>query len=227
MPGGAPGSGTGVMARRHGQCCRRATGGVRIDKGESHEVTKNLAGDNACPHGRPRWAGRNPGRERRRRHFVDLARPDRQDRVGAISGVDVNGSVAYRGIPYAAPPVGELRWKPPQPAAKWTGVRDGSQFGPSSPQQRTPLSNVGGVLSEDSLYLNVSTPRVSAQGPSGYRLVPWRRPGSSALDVTTSRPSWPRRVLWSSPSTTASVPSASWRTPLWRRTPAALPATTA
>ena len=82
---------------------------------------------------------------------------------GAISGVEVNGSVAYRGIPYAAPPVGELRWKPPQPAAKWTGVRDGSQFGPSSPQQRTPLSNVGGVLSEDSLYLNVSTPRVSAK----------------------------------------------------------------
>ena len=75
----------------------------------------------------------------------------------------MNGSVAYRGIPYAAPPVGELRWKPPQPAAKWTGVRDGSQFGPSSPQQRTPLSNVGGVLSEDSLYLNVSTPRVSAK----------------------------------------------------------------
>lgn len=82
---------------------------------------------------------------------------------GSIRGVDVNGSTAFRGIPYAAPPVGDLRWKPPQPAAKWTGVRDGSQFGPSSPQQRTPLSNVGGVLSEDSLYLNVSTPRTSEQ----------------------------------------------------------------
>jgi para-nitrobenzyl esterase len=82
---------------------------------------------------------------------------------GSIRGVEVTGSTAYRGIPYAAPPVGELRWKPPQPAAKWSGVRDGSQFGPSSPQQRTPLSNVGGVLSEDSLYLNVSTPRVVAK----------------------------------------------------------------
>jgi len=77
---------------------------------------------------------------------------------GVIRGVDVNGSVAFRGIPYAAPPVGELRWKPPQPAAKWAGVRDGSQFGPSSPQQKTPLTNVGGTFSEDSLYLNVSTP---------------------------------------------------------------------
>ena len=77
---------------------------------------------------------------------------------GAIRGLEVNGSLAFRGIPYAAPPVGELRWKPPQQAKSWAGVRDGSQFGPSSPQQRTPLTNVGGEFSEDSLYLNVSTP---------------------------------------------------------------------
>lgn len=97
---------------------------------------------------------------------------------GSIRGVEVNGSTAYRGIPYAAPPVGELRWKPPQPATKWTGVRDGSQFGPSSPQQRTPLTNVGGPLSEDSLYLNVSTP--SAVGTNRPVIV-WFHGGGNAL----------------------------------------------
>jgi para-nitrobenzyl esterase len=97
---------------------------------------------------------------------------------GSIRGLDVNGSIAYRGIPYAAPPVGELRWRPPQPAAKWTGVRDGSQFGPSSPQQRTPLTNVGGPLSEDSLYLNVSTPSVAG---SDRPVIVWFHGGGHGL----------------------------------------------
>jgi para-nitrobenzyl esterase len=83
---------------------------------------------------------------------------------GAVRGVAVQGGQSFRGLPYAAPPVGRLRWKAPQPAARWSGVRDGSQFGPSSPQPRVPLSNVGGELSEDSLYLNVSTPGVTGKG---------------------------------------------------------------
>ena len=83
---------------------------------------------------------------------------------GAIRGVAVQGGHAFRGLPYAAPPVGELRWKAPQPAVPWAGVRDGSQFGPSGPQPRVPLTNVGGELSEDSLYLNVNTPGVTGKG---------------------------------------------------------------
>ena len=44
---------------------------------------------------------------------------------GAVRGVSVQAGLAFRGLPYAAPPVGELRWKPPEPAASWSGIRDG------------------------------------------------------------------------------------------------------
>jgi para-nitrobenzyl esterase len=84
--------------------------------------------------------------------------------TGAVRGVAVGGGLAYRGLPYAAPPVGQLRWKPPQPADKWSGVRDGSQFGPSSPQPIKTVGGATGTTSEDSLYLNVST-----QGTSSAR----------------------------------------------------------
>src|SRR4051812_32171835 len=57
---------------------------------------------------------------------------------GAVSGIDVDGVRSYRGIPYAAPPVGALRWKAPQPVATWTGVRDGSQYGAECPQAQYP-----------------------------------------------------------------------------------------
>jgi para-nitrobenzyl esterase len=52
-----------------------------------------------------------------------------QTKFGAIQGVNVGSVNQWRGIPYAAPPVGNLRWKPPIPSAPWTGVRDGSAFG--------------------------------------------------------------------------------------------------
>ncbi|MBP1555487.1 MAG: carboxylesterase family protein, partial [Oscillospiraceae bacterium] len=79
---------------------------------------------------------------------------------------------AFKGIPYAAPPVGPLRWKAPQPAADWEGVRDCSRFAPIS-MQETPGLNPDDIytkewhvdpqipISEDSLYLNVWTPAKS------------------------------------------------------------------
>jgi para-nitrobenzyl esterase len=56
---------------------------------------------------------------------------------GLISGTPGKepGVTAFKGIPFAAPPVGNLRWKAPEPAAKWTGVRDGSKYGKVCMQQ--------------------------------------------------------------------------------------------
>jgi para-nitrobenzyl esterase len=78
---------------------------------------------------------------------------------GLARGADVAGVDSFLGLPYAAPPTGNLRWRPPQPAAGWSGVRDATQFGPSCPQAQTnnPFLPPGPV-SEDCLYLNVYTP---------------------------------------------------------------------
>jgi para-nitrobenzyl esterase len=82
---------------------------------------------------------------------------------GLVKGVavDQDGAVrVYRGIPYAAPPIGELRWKPPQPVAPWQGMRAADEFGAACPQPDV-LSQVYGTplpaTSEDCLYLNVWT----------------------------------------------------------------------
>jgi len=73
---------------------------------------------------------------------------------GLVQGAFENGLTVYRGIPFAAPPVGDLRWRAPQPATNWEGVKQATQFGPS------PVQN--GKGSEDCLYLNVWTPAKSA-----------------------------------------------------------------
>ena len=76
---------------------------------------------------------------------------------GLVQGVTETDLTVYKGIPFAAPPVGDLRWRAPQPAAKWTGVRAADKFGPD------PYQGDGkGGVSEDCLYLNVWTPAKSA-----------------------------------------------------------------
>jgi para-nitrobenzyl esterase len=76
---------------------------------------------------------------------------------GLVQGTSEDGLTVYRGIPFAAPPVGDLRWRAPQPAAKWEGMRQATKFGPS-PIQGT---RNGPGMSEDCLYLNVWTPAKS------------------------------------------------------------------
>src|SRR5574341_1645949 len=49
--------------------------------------------------------------------------------TGELQGAVDDGVPSFKGIPFAAPPVGDLRWRPPQPAAKWTGVRQATEFG--------------------------------------------------------------------------------------------------
>jgi para-nitrobenzyl esterase len=82
---------------------------------------------------------------------------------GPLAGLDLGDVLSFRGIPYAAPPVGTLRWAPPLPAPSWTSTRDATAFGPMAMQSRP----VGGLplfppvdlpASEDCLYLNVWTP---------------------------------------------------------------------
>lgn len=76
---------------------------------------------------------------------------------GLLKGTLEDGLKIYRGIPYAAPPVGDLRWRPPQPAPKWTGVRAADQFGRACMQTNPAIANLP-APSEDCLYLNVWTP---------------------------------------------------------------------
>ncbi len=88
------------------------------------------------------------------------SRPEVEIEHGWVRGVAYGGADAFRGLPYAAPPVGENRWRPPQPVAPWNGVRDAAFFGSPAPQ--TLETRVGGdsraIGDEDCLFLNVWTP---------------------------------------------------------------------
>jgi para-nitrobenzyl esterase len=85
---------------------------------------------------------------------------------GLLEGVRQGDMIVYRGVPFGAPPVGELRWRPPQPVRPWTGVRKADAFGPGCIQPEPPASSPGrgGTYSEDCLYLNVWRP-AEAKGP--------------------------------------------------------------
>ncbi|HEX3009669.1 MAG TPA: carboxylesterase family protein [Bacteroidales bacterium] len=82
---------------------------------------------------------------------------------GVLEGVNSSGVKVFKGVPFAAPPVGALRWKEPQPVKNWEGVRKAVAFGPNAMQ-----NNVFGDMnfgttenSEDCLYLNIWTPAVT------------------------------------------------------------------
>ncbi len=77
---------------------------------------------------------------------------------GLLQGTYEDVLTVYRGVPFAAPPVGELRWKAPQPAAKWEGVKVATKFAPGPIQSWGSFSG----KSEDCLYLNIWTPAKSA-----------------------------------------------------------------
>lgn len=107
-------------------------------------------------------------------------RPRAFTALGEIVGVQDDGLSVYRGIPYAAPPVGEGRWRPPAPVMPWSGPRDATEFGGWCPQILRPNYSAGLLdparMSEDCLVLNVWTPATSPD--AGLPVMVWINPGS-------------------------------------------------
>jgi para-nitrobenzyl esterase len=100
---------------------------------------------------------------------------------GFVRGAAGSGVDSFLGVPYAAPPTGNLRWRPPQPAAAWTGVRDATQFGPSCPQSTVNNPYLPpGPISENCLYLNVYTP--ASGSSSGRPVLVWIHGGGLTVD---------------------------------------------
>ncbi len=86
---------------------------------------------------------------------------------GLVRGSSEPGVRAFLGIPYAAPPVGPLRWRPPQPAARWEGVRTAEEFGAACPQ-----TGAAEPMTEDCLTLNIWTPDAVSESP-GLPVMVW------------------------------------------------------
>jgi para-nitrobenzyl esterase len=91
---------------------------------------------------------------------------------GVVRGMTAGTVDEFLGIPYAAPPTGNLRWRPPRPPAEWQGVRDATQFAPSCPQP-PGLFAPAGAFSEDCLYLNVYTPGLGGGDEGGRPVLVW------------------------------------------------------
>jgi para-nitrobenzyl esterase len=87
-------------------------------------------------------------------------------RDGQVQGVMLEkGGAVFKGIPYAQPPVGELRWREPMPAKPWSGVRDASEFGAPCAQTAVFPFGLADISKEDCLYLNVWTNEWPSRSP--------------------------------------------------------------
>ncbi len=102
---------------------------------------------------------------------------------GTLAGESTDGVNSFKGVPFAKPPVGDLRWQAPQKMEKWRGERDATQFSlpcpqPTNPDGKTPNGGgVSGATAEDCLYLNVITPANAKNAP----VMVWLYGGASFL----------------------------------------------
>jgi para-nitrobenzyl esterase len=118
--------------------------------------------------------------------------------AGQVRGTtDTENTCVWRGIPYAAPPIGELRWKAPRPAAKFSGVREAVKFGDRCMQGAGLLS--GGApegigMSEDCLNLNIWRPAAPAPLPAGYPVMVWIHGGGYYTGGGADPSSWSDRL---------------------------------
>ena len=95
--------------------------------------------------------------------FAQTPKPVRTQ-AGLVQGTVEDGITIYKGIPFAAPPLGDLRWRAPQPPAAWTGVKSADKFAPACMQVPIVMPALGLdalTVNEDCLYLNVWTPAKS------------------------------------------------------------------
>src|SRR6202030_3295797 len=96
--------------------------------------------------------------------------PVARTEAGVVRGLEDGGVRAFKAVPYAAAPVGPLRWRPPAPAPRWTGVRTAQVDGPACPQAlsadgRPNLGGYAGPVSEDCLTLDIWTPNHAKGAP--------------------------------------------------------------
>jgi para-nitrobenzyl esterase len=100
--------------------------------------------------------------------------PSTHTESGAISGVSEGGLSVYKGIPFAAPPIGDLRWRSPMPVAPWTGTRKADAFAPACIQTGVSMpGEVPPAVSEDCLYLNIWTPAKPANAHERLPVIVW------------------------------------------------------
>lgn len=108
-----------------------------------------------------------------------LSTPQIVTNSGALVGAMADDRVrVFKGVPYATPPVGSLRWRPPQPVRPWEGVRSALEFGPDCPQV-TDLARRADRESEDCLYLNVWAPADAE--PGSLPVMVWVHGGSYSM----------------------------------------------
>lgn len=106
--------------------------------------------------------------------------------AGSVQGALEDGMAVYKGIPFAAPPLGDLRWRSPQPRAAWTGVRDAVKYAPACIQAPVVNRDLGFdpvETDEDCLYLNVWTP---AKSPNDHLpVMVWIYGGGFSIGATS------------------------------------------
>ncbi|GAA2142916.1 carboxylesterase/lipase family protein [Arthrobacter humicola] len=115
---------------------------------------------------------------------------------GSLRGAETDGVASFLGVPYAAPPSGANRLRPPQPVEPWTGVRDATHFGASPPQVAPPLGAGTdwdtGLTGEDCLNLNIWTPAkraaagTSSAGAAGLPVMVWIQGGAFEVGSTAA-----------------------------------------
>lgn len=107
--------------------------------------------------------------------------------TGLLQGAVSGAVVSYKNVPYAAPPLGELRWRAPRPPAKWDGVRDATRYGNDCMQNRMSWDKTASSqpVSEDCLYLNVWAPATARPG-SRLPVIVWIYGGGFAQGSATA-----------------------------------------